>query len=303
MGDYLIAGRPAFESIWRRTRNDAWAFIRTPLYTIAHLLLTAVVAISAWFITENIGIRIAAPSIALVGVLSVRIVVAVCLVAFAQRDEARKEAVRILGRLQPKLTLREVIVHHLPPDNSGTPPPLYAVAVRICVENDSAVMAERCTAQLLDTKPLVEWLPLVEGDRYIRCLGEFEGLPDIPGPVPLRWSASKAPNIDIQPLGESLFDVCYYDSESQYITLAFHLDDMQHRYPLRETDVVFSVRVDSKDCLPIYCVCKFRPRLPMSEINDQCVIKYNGPDRPDLKDYQQFEQTPRPSEWGEYARD
>ncbi len=296
MGDYQIAGHPAFESLGRRTWNDAWAFFRTPLYTVAHLLLTAVVAISALFITENIVTRIAAPSIALVGVLSVRIVVAVCLVAFAQRDEARKEAVRILGRLQPKLTIREVIVHHLPTDNLGTPPPLYAVAVRICVENDSAAMAERCTAQLLDIKPLVEWLPLTDGCRTVYGWSAFDGLPDIPGPVPLRWSASKAPDIDIQPLGESWFDVCYY--EPQYITLAFHSDDMQHRYPLPETDVVFSVRIDSKDCLPIYCVCEYRPNSPMSEINDQCVIKYNGPDSPDLTDYQQFEQTPRPQEWG-----
>ena len=294
MGDCEIAGLPESESIWRRTWNDAWAFLRTPRSIIIQLILIGVAEGSAPFLIDGVIIRTMVQVIAPFILPVIVSVGAAYRTPFVQRDEARKEAVRILGRLQPKLTLREIIVHHLPPDNSGAPLPLYAVAVRICVENDSAAMAERCTARLLDIKPLVEWLPLVEGDRYILRSGEFEGLPDIPAPIQLLWSASGTPVIDIPPIGESWFDVCYNDSESPYITLAFHPDDMQHRYPLRETDVVFSIRVDSKDCLPIYCVCGYRP----NQFNEQCVIKYNGPDGPDLKDYQQSEQTPRPPEWG-----
>ncbi len=295
MSEHQIAGRPAFESVWKRAWNDAWAFLRTPYHVVGNSLLTLLVTLLALNVTDDLTKQIVAPAIAFVFILGAVIVVTSCRAPLAQRSEVRREAVRLSEKLRPKLTVGGTVVHQIPPDDCQ--PGAMPLAPRICLKNDSNVIAEKCIASLLDVKPFVETLPLVDGNRTAYGGNVLDGLPDIPFPIALRWSANEAPEVDIPAHGEALLDVCYYYYQVEWIALAFHSEDKRPQYSLPVADLLFSIRIDSRNCLPIYCVCKYMPDCPVMQVEGPCAIKYIGRDRPNLKDYQEFNETPRPSHW------
>lgn len=287
MSDYEIAGRPAFESMWKRAWVDAWAFLSKPYLGVGQVLAAIVIAILilAAVVTEDTTRIVVA--FALFFVLVCVAAGAVLRAPLAQRSEARKESVRLLKQQEPKLTIGEAVVNIMPPDDNQ--PTQVSFAFRIRVDNGSDGLAKKCAAQLLDVKPYVEWLSLVEDNRTLHGGNDFTGLPDIPLPMSLRWS-NEASNTDIPIRGEALLDVCYGEDPT---TLAFASDDMRARFPLPQTELVISIRIDSDGCLPIYCVCRYMPGTPIA----QDVIKYSGPDCPNIDDYREFKETPRPPYW------
>ena len=288
VGDYQIAGRPAFESVWKRAWVDAWAFLSKPYLGIGQVLVTIVIAILvlATVVTDDTTRTVVASALFIV--LICVATVAVGCAPLRQRSEARREAVRLLKQQEPKLTIREAVVQIMLPDDDH--PTRISFAFRIRVENGSDGMAEKCAVQLLDVKPYVEWLPLVEGNRTLHGGNDFLGLPDLPLPVSLRWSANESSSIDIPARGRALLDVCYDGGRT---ILAFHSGDMRLRYPIPQTDLVFSIRVDSEGCLPTYCVCRYMPNAPST----QDAIAYIGRDCPNIDEYRQFKETPCPPDW------
>ena len=285
MGDYQLAGHPARESAWRRAWRDTWTFLSTPFHGITVSLVTLAIALAALLIPDQTVMQVVAPVVALFLVVTITTIVTLCRALFMQRTEARGEAIRLLQRQIPKLTIREAQSDIMPSHSAE-----LSLACRIRVENGSDVKAEGCVASLLDIRPFTHWLLLIEENRAASMENAFDGLPDLPFPVPLSWSI-KAPDIDIPPRGEGLLDVCYHNIDRDQIWLAFPSDELRTQHILPGTDIVFSIRIDSQGCSPIYCVGRFGP------INDICTITYRGSNRPDLKDYQQFVKTPRPPEW------
>ena len=299
MGDDQIAGRQALESAWKRASKDTWAFLRTPLFYVVELLITGAAVVLSATLIDGADIRIALPVIATVALPAIALIVMACRAPLVQRNEARKKILEFWHQQKPKLTISEAVVQDMPWEDFHSAS-IHDVS-RVRIVNDSDAIAETCTASLLDIKPFVQRLDLQEGGRTIFGGNDFDGCPDIPFPISLSWSAhdssNRSPSIDIPPRGDSLLDVCFYNSEYSKIALAFPSDEMRTRHLLPATDVVFSMRVDSKDCLPFYCVCRYRSNPLIVEIKDQCVIEYFGPDRPNLDDYRCFKETPRPPHW------
>ena len=160
--------------------------------------------------------RAVVPATIFTGVLMLHAVTAVCGAPFKQRNEARKEIIRIREQQEPKLSISRAEVQQMPPYYSDfSMQMVMPFVLRIRIINDSDVVAESCEVKLLDIKPIVEWMPLVEGDRTTSYGGnEFLGF-DVPLPVPLRWSAYEVQNIDIDSHGEALVDVCCYPDETR----------------------------------------------------------------------------------------
>ena len=298
-GGYLIAGRPASENIWKRAWDDTLASL-TRLFWVVEAILTGASVILVTILIDDTVMRAVVPATIFTGVLMLHAVTAVCGAPFKQRNEARKEIIRIREQQEPKLSISRAEVQQMPPYYSDFDRQMIMpFALRIQIENAPDVTAENCVAELLDIKPVVEWKDLIEGDRTLSYGGnDFVGY-DVPFPMPLQWSANEEPKIDINARNRALLDICYYNDADDRITLAFTSEDLRNKYRLPATDVVLSVRIDSKDCLPIYCVCKYKPNPLILEIGDQCVIAYIGPERPDLNDYREFKTVPRPAEWDE----
>ena len=148
---------------------------------------------------------------------------------------------------------------------------------------------------MLGIKPSVKWLPYTEGDRSAHMSEpDIQLMQELPYPIPLSWTSKDEPSIDIPPRGDDLLDVCYYHPEGDSIDLAFPSKDMRSQYRQFGTDVVFAIRVDSKGCLPVYCVGKYSP---YPQVYDPSVLLYEGQDCPDLEDYQRVEEVPRPPDW------
>ena len=299
-GDYRIAGRPALENVWKRGMSDAWTFLRTPYPWVADALLTGATAILAAIFIDDTVTRTVVPFIAFIIGLLFAFVGATCRAPLMQRSEARNEIIQIRSQQEPKLTISNAIVQQMSSYYSDNyRQSIMPSALRIQIENNSDVAAENCTAKLLDMKPIVEWRDLIESDRIVSYGGnEFVGF-DVPFPIPLRWSADESQKIDINARGEALLDVCFYEDRSDRITLVFTSESTESSYGLPVADVVLSVRVDSKDCMPIYCVCKYRPDPPILEMDDQCVVLYASREAPELNDYREFKMIPRPPEWDE----
>ena len=299
MKDIQIAGQHPFEGVWKRAGKDTWAFVRTSRFYVAELTSTAVGMVSSATLIDGAIPRLAVPVAALALLPILILVFAACRAPFVQRNEARKEILELRRLQEPKLTIGPAVVQVVQVEY-GNPASIHDV-FRVRIVNDSDAMVEACTASLVDIKPFVQWLDLREANRTIYGGNDFDGYPDIPFPMSLSWSAhdssSRAPSIEIPPHGDSLLDVCFYDFENSNLVLAFPSNEMRTRYLLLETDVVFEIRIDSKDCLPIYCACKYRPNPPIIELIDQCVIEYVGPHSPGLDDYRCFKQTPRPPYW------
>ena len=159
MGDDLIAGRQRLESVWRRASKDAWALIRTPPFYVLELIVTGVAVVSAVTLIDEAVIQAAASAIiAPIALLALGFIVTACRVPFKQRNEARKEILELRHQQKPKLWIRGAMAQDLPREDYN--PMLIAEAFRVRVVNDSDLLAETCTADLLEMNPVVEWLPL-----------------------------------------------------------------------------------------------------------------------------------------------
>lgn len=295
MDENLIAGHQALDGFWRRGLRDAVSFLRDPRPSIGYTVFVIALALLAATRVDD-DYRIVVPLITfivLIAGLMLVLAVAICHASFAQRNEARKELLELRRRLQPKLNIGDVVVHH--PSSPFQDPSADYQAVRMPVINDSDATAEKCEAKLLWFKPFVKWLPYKEGDRAMYTGGDdIQFLQELPCPIPLSWTLGAESSINIPPCGEALLNVCYYYHEGDSITLAFPSEEMRWQYRQFGTDVVFAIRVDSKGCLPVYCVGKYSPD---PQIDDPSVLLYEGQDYPDLKDHQRVEVTPRPQDW------
>ena len=302
MSDELIKGRNPSESVWRRAWNDSCVFLRTPFFFVAEIIFASASMVSAVVLTEQAPVtRIAVPIVALITPPVLTFLTTVCYAPFVQRDEARNEIMRLWDRLKPKLTVDEVepevnLTEH------GQILPSEIVLLRI--KNESLEPIERCTAQLIDVKPRVEWLDFVEDDR---SSGQSIGFPtQIPLPMPLAWFAQESKKEDsslrIPPDAEALLELChYYQDRGNRIdrfTLSFQSQEMRSQYHLPVTEIVLSIRVDSDSCSPLYCIYTYCPEMPAAHCGEQRQIKYAGSGRPNIDEYRIFKQTPRPSHWG-----
>ena len=304
MDDNLVAGYPLHESTWKRGYRDAWKRVRNPYLSIGYTVLTAVLAVLAAVVVD-VGIQVAlfALTVLIVGFIAL-FAGSVFRAPFAQRNESRSGIERLLAQREPKLVVRN-------PKVQLRPAPVYnpmsmPEAATLVVHNDSDSIAVECEARLLDVKPFMEFTNLHEGSRIAYGHNAFLGYPDIPVPAPLRWSAwsggEETLGVNIPPRGDALLDVCYSEGNLQgdgedKLFLAFASDGMSASFALPETDIVLLVRLDSKSSMPVYCVCKYRPSPPMIEIEDQWIVKYFGPELPDLDEYRCFKVIPRPQHW------
>lgn len=293
---YEIAGRPAAECLWRRAADDAWSILRTPLPWIAEAVATVAVAAIAVVLTDSMVVRIAAPLIAFAAVLILTGITSVLRAPIKQRDEARVQAAELCENLRPKLTVRNLEVQSMPPEIIGDVV-LMTDVLRLLVENDSDSAVRKCEAKLLEIKPLVEWLPLIEGYKTAHGGSDFTGLPEIPLPMSLSWSSGATTSVDIPIREQAWLDVCYYGMEGSKIFLAFPSDDLRRQYALPDTHVVLSLRVDSEDCRPVFCICRYIPNPRIQEASDSCVIEYLGVERRSIDQYRQFRRMPRPAHW------
>ena len=306
MGDNVVAGRPIYESAWKRGYRDAWELLRNPYLSVGYTILTSVIAVLSAAVVDVV-IQIAAPLFALtilVGGLIAVFAFFVCRAPFVQRKEARREIDRLLTQREPKLVVRNPKVQLRPPPVHN--PLSMPEGATIAVHNDSDSIAEECEARLLEVKPFMEWTDLHEGNRIAYGSNAFSECPDIPVPAPLRWPAQsggkETPSVKIPPRGDELLDVCYSEGNLEgggddKLFVAFASDEMSTKYALPEADIVLLVRLDSKGGIPVYCVCKYRPNPPMAEIEDQWVVNYFGPELPDMDEYRCFKETPRPPHW------
>ena len=299
MGYDLIAGQDALESVGKRALKDAWAFLQTPPFYVSELALTAGAAVVlSTTLIYGANVHLAIPAIAPFTLPAITLVVVSCRALFAQRNEARKEVLETRVRLKPKVDVGEVLVQELPMDYRN--PSSTSETVRVRIVNDSDSVAEMCSASILDMKPELEWLPFEEEGRSSQIGNLSPQFRDVPFPVPLRWTADGSGSSIIPARGDSLIDVfnCRIErSVDDAITLASTSTEIDNHHRLPVTDVVFTIRIDSKDCLPIFCVGGYKPEPLMGELKDQCVIRYLGTEHPNLDDYRQFRESPRPRHW------
>ena len=291
----VILGHQALEGAWKRGVRDGWAFLRNPYPSVLYTVFATVSALLATTVS-GVAFQFIMPltvCVALAVGLILVFAVAIYRAPFVQRNEARKALLELRRRLHPKLAIQKVVVQHPSPPLQD--PPADYQAVRVRVGNDSDATAEKCEVKLLGIKPSVKWLPYTEGNRSAHMSEpDIQLMQELPYPIPLSWTSKDEPSIDIPPRGDDLLDVCYYHPEGDSIELAFPSEDMRSQYRQFGTDVVFAIRLDSKGCLPVYCVGKYSP---YPQIDDPSVLLYEGQDCPDLKDYQQVEVTPRPQDW------
>ena len=297
-----IAGRPALESVWKRTWVDTAGFRSTPYFWLVESLLITTAVILTLLFTENLVMQVVIPIVPLIAGLAIPALGTVYRAPFVQRNEARKAHIRVLEKQSPKVTIVKAEVHQMPDkiDSIGianfrsTP-----YALRIHVQNDSDGTAKNCTARLLDIKPLIKWLERIEGNRSVNNSTDFDGRPRMPLPATLSWSADQVPQIDIPPRGSALLDACYYNDTSQHISPAFNSEDMRLQYFVVEQVVVLSIRVESEGSLPIFFVVKYDSNPVLSEIQNESVIKYVGRIKPNVDHYRECVMTPRPAHWGQ----
>lgn len=298
MDDNLIAGHTIRESGWKRGWKDGWEFLKNPYFGLGYAVFIGIITLLSAIVVAPVAAALAA---LVVLVVSLIVVFAAYLfrAPFVQRDEARTAHEQLLDQLRPKLTVRNPSVQLRPAPVHN--PLSVPEAATIAVHNDSDATVEECEARLLEVKPFMEWTNLHEGNRTLYGGNVFLAYPDMPVPAPLRWTAERdgveTPSVNIPPRGDALLDVCYSEGNLEggddRLFLAFASNEMSDRYALPETDIVLLFRLDSKGSLPVFCVCKYRP----TEIVDQWVIKYFGPDCPNLDGYRCFKETPRPPYW------
>ena len=93
-------------------------------------------------------------------------------------------------------------------------------------------------------------------------------------------------------------DACYYTDTSQHIAPAFYSEYMRSQYFIIEPIVVLSIRIDSEEALPMFCVVKYDSNPLIGEIENESVIYYTGQTQPVLEHYREYKMTPRPVDWG-----
>ena len=297
--DNLIAGREPLESAWRRATDQCKALLSTIRMRVAGPIIGLAAVCATLFLippslTGNIYIRSTLSVAAFIFFLPLIYISIVIHVLVSQRNEARDELLQRWDRQKPKLTVEKN--PQIQRDLLGIIyPSSIPASFRVIVQNESEAIAENCTANLLEVKPLVNWLPFVEGSKtWQNDVGFPEMSPPAPLPAPLSWSDNRSV-VDIPPLGGTLLDVCFYcpnEYGPDYLAIGFASEDMRKNNPFWVMDIVLSISIQSKNCLPVYCVCKYMPDELIGE------VAYLGPDRPNVGEYRICKKTPRPPEWG-----
>ena len=287
MDDHRIAGRPARESIRRRAWEDfesirkSWSFW---LFDVLLTLLTA--ALVPVFIDDDV-IRIVVPGIVFV-VFPMFIAITLVFKALPkQRDEARSEVERLLDLRKPKLTIITEPHRFLPAQSLELQARQMISAYGIRVKNSSDVALVACMATIVEIDEATKYCDRQNDDGSVtRSLDDFDtGWVTGSIPRPLIWPGNCTTG-RLQPHGEVVVDVFRYMWEGETpIKLNTPISGDTHE--LADEELLFSISVGDENSLPIYIVIKYVPDILTK---DNWSLVYSGQNRPELKDYQSFEQ-------------
>lgn len=288
MREYQIADRPASESVWRRTWDDTKLSGNSWLLWIFEALI-GVPAIILPIVFNYQAMTIAVISVVGLSVLPVSVfVVSVCRAPFKQRSEARREAIRLLELRKPKLTVTIRPERMLPELGWQLEEPNLPSGFGIRIRNEADEPIKNCYATILNMDATKKYISRTDGGVTTYRDDEFdEGW--VSGDIPRRliWPGGETA-ICLRPRDQYVIDVFHYIFGDER-PLKLNTLTSSDTHELQDDVTLFLISAGDEDGLPVFCVCEYVPNAPTHE---KWSLRYEGPDQPDLKDYQSFEEIP-----------
>lgn len=280
-------GTDISQSALARARVDTRRFISSPSFWVMEVVITALAATASVWLSFPQVLAIISSVSAPILLLLLASLVALARAPLVQRNEARRELVESQRRLKPRL---RVIEARKPFDTefSLANELTYVEYVRLVVANQSDSIASNCKASLVEMRPKNRYIRTVIDGIPFKAADDFAGHTEIPFPISLMWSDKEAGGSatyrSIGPLGQAQVDVMdYRASVAPHPEFSPKLSIKGFELP--ETEVVFSIRLESDDCLPYFYTVRYLPNAVALGPIEPLQILHEGSEIPNLEDF------------------
>ncbi len=286
-----------FQSAPARAWTDTIRSLSTASFWLMELAVTLVVGLVVWVLSVPQLMAIVFTAAAPATTLLLSGLFLLLTAPLKQRNEARKKLAEVREQLRPKLRIVNTLKSY-ELEGERVQDYVYIEFLRLLVSNESDSPAINCKVSLLSVKPKIEYLPTIMGNTRYSGPNLFDGYPEAPYPVLLTWSdyASDGPQIsrDISARGQAQVSAFRFES-GKGLFIAFATEQQSRQFRLPETEVVFSLRVDSDNAVPRFYVLRYRPNVTASVEPDPSEILQCGDTTFDLEQFREKVQTP--AEW------
>ena len=280
------------QGVLTRAVADGISFLKSVWFLIFDAGLTFFLAL-ATYLSLAIPLPLVAISAILVFLFS-PFLVGFALAPYRQRNEVREELAEVHERLRPELRIVNTLKSY-ELEGERVQDYVYIEYLRLLVSNESDSSAINCKVSLLSVKPKLAYLPTIVGNTRYSWPDPFEGYPEPPYPISLTWSdyGSEGPQVsrDISLRGQAQVSAFRFES-GKGLFIAFATQEQSKQFRLPETEIVFSLRVDSDNALPRFYVLRYRPNVTAFVEPNPSEILQCGDTTFDLEQFREKVQTP-----------
>ena len=272
-----------------RAWADTWRFLTSAWFVLSDAALATSVAALSYFGFGLPGVAVAfAAILSIIAAMVIVFTFAIVRAPIYQRNEVRKELADIREQLRPKLRVVDAR-NPFDTDENLSNALIYIEYLRLKVANQSDSVATNCRTSLVDIRPKNRYVPATVAETTYITPDAFAAYTEIPVPISLTWSDndgdSSATYRSIPPRGEAQVDVMRYRaSDDSYPAFSPNLT-IKQRFELPETEVVFSIRLESDDCLPYFYTVRYLPNAVALGPIEPLQILHEGSEIPNLEDF------------------